>query len=66
MLCDLGADFDLSDNDGNTPLHQYVLNAFKYEVLMTLRSSASAWGHIPVRDTINISPGMRCRRSTVT
>jgi hypothetical protein len=21
MLCDLGADFDLSDNKGNTPLH---------------------------------------------
>ena len=21
MLCDLGADFDLADNDGNTPLH---------------------------------------------
>ncbi len=21
MLCDLGADFDLSDNQGNTPLH---------------------------------------------
>lgn len=21
MLCDSGADFDLSDNDGNTPLH---------------------------------------------
>lgn len=36
MLCDLGADFDLSDNDGNTPLHQYVLNAFKHEVLVTL------------------------------
>jgi len=35
MLCDLGADFDLSDNEGNTPLHQYVSSAFEHEALVT-------------------------------
>jgi hypothetical protein len=55
MLCDLGADIDLSDSEGNTPLHQYVSRAFKHEALVTLIPSASAWGHIPVRN--NIRPG---------
>jgi len=53
MLCDLGADFDLSDNEGNTPLHQYVFSAFKTRGFSdTVIPSASAWGHIPVRSDI--------------
>ncbi|PCH41128.1 ankyrin [Wolfiporia cocos MD-104 SS10] len=42
MLCDLGADFDLTDNEGNTPLHyasawgHIPVSAFIYHTVMAL------------------------------
>lgn len=44
MLCDLGADFDLSDNEGNTALHQYVSSVFMHGSLVTLCPPARAPG----------------------
>ena len=48
MLCELGADVDLSDNKGNAPLHSYVFLTVSRRCLTDTFSSASAWGHIPV------------------